>query len=172
MSTATQTLSPREQYARIRAGKAATEKLFNFQAPSGMLFKLRAPDMQTFVSSGVLPLALADKLAKGEASGSMAETIEDLSPKEQAQLVRFSAKLVRYVCVVPRISDDPAGEDEIGPEDLLREDFDAIVTWAAAGGGEAEGLSNFPGQRQRGPGDGAGVSGFRQPAKRKARSKK
>lgn len=150
MTKAKNQLSPREQYRRIRQAEEKTETLHDFTAPSGMVFKLRRPDMSIFAISGRLPLDLAEKMAsiaeKNDIDPGQAFTRLDV--KDQIRGIQFSAGLVKHVCVCPRVVDDPQSDDEISPEELLRKDFDAILAWAN-GGGAAEGLNTFRGKQKR-----------------------
>jgi hypothetical protein len=136
--------------AAYRKNKAArAEKTFEVELPSGNKFLLRDPNLQMFVVSGALPLGVAEKMEAARAEGKTDEqAFKMLSPKEQIASINFATKLVRYICVSPKIVDNPQTDDEIAPEELLPEDFSFLVQWAQSGGGEAEKLNSFRPQRR------------------------
>lgn len=150
MAKAKQSLSPRQRYAAIKAAQMKNEKLYDFIAPSGMLFKLRAPDMELFLTSGVVPLGLADKTVKAiqAAGGDAVKAMRTLTTAEHIKTIAFASKMVRYCCAIPEIVDipDPDNESQIAPEDVLTVDYTAIVKWAVSGGDEANRLGNFSGK--------------------------
>src|SRR5687767_1853974 len=98
-----------QQYKRIKAERLAKETLHEFEAPSGLVWTLRKLNLAQFVMSGVMPMSLAGKLAKAseEANGNHAQAFQNLDWKEQAKTIEFSAKVVRYCAVDPKIADNP-----------------------------------------------------------------
>lgn len=131
-----------ERYRRIKEERLKQTELFDFKSPSGMEWKLRRPDLPTFITSGMMPMSFAAKLVESKDGGS---GFADLDWTDQARTIEFSAKVVRYCAVEPRIVENPTGPNEIGFDEVEQDDYLAIFTWAMpAGGGEAaEGLGNF-----------------------------
>lgn len=131
-----------ERYRRIKADRMAKEELFDFESPSGMAWKLRKPNVATFITSGMMPMTLAAKLAD---TGNGGGTFENLDLKDQARTIEFSAKVVRYCAAEPKIVEYPTSPNEIGYDEVEADDFLAIFAWAMpAGGAAAEGLDTFP----------------------------
>lgn len=119
------------------------------ELPSGEKFLLRKKvDLEMFVVSGVLPLSIADKMESAQKKGSSVEAaFEQLSSGEKIKSIEFSTKLVRHICISPKIVDNPQTDDEIAPEELLPEDFTFLLNWAQSGGGEAGKLDGFHPER-------------------------
>lgn len=136
-----------EKYRRIKAERLAKEEVFDLETPSGMVWKVRRPNLAQFITSGVMPMSLAGKIAEQQNEGQTPEQVfAQLDWKDQVRSIEFSAKVVRYCAVSPRIVETPTGPDEIGYDEVEMEDFNAIFTWAMPGGGEAESLNSFPGK--------------------------
>jgi hypothetical protein len=133
-----------DKYRRIKNELLGKEELFDVECPSGMVFKCRRPNLAQFVTSGVLPMSLAGKLKEAAEQGSPEEVFQSLEWQDQAKALEFSSKLVRYVCVSPKIVENPQpGKDEIGYDELELSDYTAIAQWATPGGGEAGSLETF-----------------------------
>jgi hypothetical protein len=140
-----------ERYRRIAKEQQANEQLFDFTSPSGMVWKLRRPDLSSYVTSGMMPTALAAKVvaATQKANGDNAAAFNSLEAIDKLRAIEFSAKVVRYCAVEPRIVDYPSAPDEIGTDEVLRTDFEAIFNWATSGGdSQADGLNSFPEQSE------------------------
>lgn len=130
-----------ERYRRIKAERAKNEELVDVSCPSGMVFKCRRPNVASFITSGLLPMSFASKLATAaESEGGL----QSLDWQDLAKTIEFTNALVKSVCVSPKIVENPRdGQDEIGYGELELDDYGAIVKWALPGGGEAESLENF-----------------------------
>lgn len=154
-------LTARERYAELAAkhAEAMAEKLekilaaplaeneptFQHTTPSGMEWTLRRPKPHLFVNAGLLPAELALKAAVMTKEGVTGPAMLDkISGKELAQTIELNSAIVRYICVDPRIVETPTADDEIGFDDVLREDYADLLAWANNGGGEADRLGNFP----------------------------
>lgn len=137
-----------ERYRRIKAERLSKAQLIDFESPSGMVWKLRRPDLELFIASGIMPLSLAGKCAeeKKNTGKSDAEIFAGLDWKDQARSIESTAKIVRYCAVSPRIVETPTGPDEIGYDEVEMDDFNAICSWALPGGDEVTGLDTFPGE--------------------------
>lgn len=145
--TTTKIETAAEKYRRIKQERAASETLYDFTSPSGMEWKLRRPNLTQFITSGIMPMDLAAKLAPvAKDGGDMAAAFDRLSINEKVQTITFSAKVVRYCAVVPRIVEKvTVPDEEIAQDELELDDFNAIVAWATnpAGGNGADSLDNF-----------------------------
>lgn len=129
-----------QRYLRLKESR-----LVDFTSPSGMVWRLRRPNLQMFVTNGVLPLNLASKIARGDGKTS---TFETLSDDEQAKLIAFANQVIGYCAVDPKIVEVAENDDEIGFKDVELDDYEALVKWALPGGGESENLEAFRGERQ------------------------
>jgi hypothetical protein len=132
-----------ERYRRIKAERLAQEELVDVETPSGMTWKLRRPNLAQFVTSGIMPISLAGKLAEADKDGNPAEAFNALDWEEKARTIEFSAKVVRYCAVDPKIVENPKGPNEISPDEVELDDFNYIFGWAMSGGGEADNLGTF-----------------------------
>lgn len=146
--TTTKIETAAEKYRRIKQERAAAETLHDFTSPSGMEWKLRRPNLAQFITSGVMPMDLAAKLAPAEKEGGdMVAAFDNLSIDEKVKTIAFSAKVVRYCAVVPRIVEKVTSPDEeIAQDELELDDFNAIFAWAttpSAGGDGADSLDSF-----------------------------
>ncbi len=131
-----------ERYRRLKADRQV--ETFDFTSPSGMTWKLRKPDLQQFIASGLLPLELTAKMVKAQKQGVAIESVvEQLNLDEQVKLIQFNSALVKYCAVDPRIVETPTSGDEIAYIEVERDDYEAILAWANSGGGEATGLETF-----------------------------
>lgn len=133
-----------ERYRRIKNERLKLEKLYDFESPSGMLWKLRRPNIAQFVMSGVMPMTLAGKLATAsEKGGDPAQAFDALDWKDKARTIEFSSAVVRFCAVEPKIVQTPTQPDEIGYDEVEMDDFNAIFAWAMPGGDGADTLSTF-----------------------------
>lgn len=139
-----------ERYRRIKAERLAQAETTEFTGPSGMVWKLRQPDLSVFITSGLMPVEMATAVAKlkeDEPTITDEQVYERLDAKDKLRSIAFAAAIVRYCAVDPKIVDNPTAGDEIGPAEIEPDDFAAILAWAMQGGGQAEGLGTFPQQR-------------------------
>lgn len=141
----------RERYAAIKRKQVEAElnkpvddktPLFDFTAPSGMEFVLRRPNIALFQDMGTLPQAFGGKV-QGTDKGAMIDAFNALSDQQKAKRIEQAATIVRFICIDPKIVENPTKDDEIAPEDVTLEDFNALCEWAVGGGDEAARLSNF-----------------------------
>jgi hypothetical protein len=144
-STAKQELTSAEKYRQMKRERMANAEICDFTSPSGIEWKLRRPDLQQFILSGVLPLSLASKIKKAADAGkSDADAFADLALEDQIRTLEFTQAIVRYCAVSPRIVMNPIdGQDEIGVDEVEPDDFQAISAWAMSGGAAAAGLDTF-----------------------------
>ena len=135
-------------YRQLKKQEQQTEPTFDITAPSGMIFTVQNPDFDFFLNAGILPPSLVVKVEKAKKENLDVENTENfLTEYEQIKFIEYKAKLVRSVCVNPRIVDNPKGEYEIAPEELTYKDFFFLLDWAQKGGEQSDGLGNF--QRER-----------------------
>jgi hypothetical protein len=133
-----------ERYRRKRIERQRSE-LVDVTCPSGDIFKCRAVTVPFLVTSGILPLHLVELMTQAAADGSVTpeKAFESLPVREKIQSIEFAAKLVKYVCVEPRIVETPTEPNDLAQDELDLDDFNYIVTWAMTGGAEAAGLDTF-----------------------------
>lgn len=136
-----------ERYRRIKAEREANAETFEVVTPSGMVWKLRRPNITQFIQSGMIPLSFAAKMVEAVevTNGDKQAAFEALSDKEQLQTIEFVNNVLFYCAVSPRIvMEARPGEDEISYNEVELDDYEALVAWALPGGGEAETLTPFP----------------------------
>lgn len=137
-----------DQQARAKE----SNELFEVELPSGWVFTLRKPDLAVFVASGALPQAVGEKMNRSKSQGASDEdAFNALSPKEKETGFKFGKKLLKQICVHPRIVDDPQDDDEIAMEELSEADLLFLFRW----GGGGEDLDSFRGERQQPASSGA-----------------
>lgn len=137
------------EYRRLKTKQQASQKTFEVESPSGMIWVLRLPNLENFLVSGTLPLALVEKMQQAKSDGlSEEDAYKQLSAKEQIKAIEFSAKILRHICVDPLIVDNPQADNEISAEEITSEDFIFLLNWANTGGGESvqDGLDTFSGK--------------------------
>lgn len=134
-----------ERYRRIKKEKEAAEALHDVTCPSGMVFKCRSVTIPFLAMSGILPLHLVELMSQASENGAATaeQAFATLPVREKLQSIEFAAKLVKYVCVEPRIVETPTEPNDISQDEVLLEDFNHIVSWAMKGGTEAAGLETF-----------------------------
>lgn len=120
---------------------------------SGSVFELRRPDLQAWVLTGRIPQSLLEHGMKAwKAQGKIPTRVADNAPRVVTDLAIFSLMVVQECTVSPRLVEfpDPA-KNEIGPQTMLEEDFQEILSWAMAHQGVAgiSGLQSFRGGRKR-----------------------
>lgn len=144
MKAQRKTESSVERYRRIRAERAAKDKIHEFTSPSGMVWKLRRPNLSQYVMNGVMPMGMTGKLAAQVSEGADPATLfTSLTWDEQVKTIEFANKIVRYCAVEPKIVESPTEPDEIGYDEVELDDYNAIVAWAMEGGDEAANLETF-----------------------------
>lgn len=135
-----------EKYKRIRAEQASKEQLFDVTCECGMTWKARKFKIDFWVTSGILPMHLVEKLVK--ATGGKTETASNLlrsmATEEIVKSIVFSAKVVRHTAVDPAIKEKPEGPNDVDQEDVMTCCYTTLFKWQMGGGEEAAGLSNFP----------------------------
>lgn len=119
--------------------KKRQSKTYQVKAPSGFLFTLCRPNLQTYLAGGQIPTGLLERIFEPDPSSATKATAE-----QQAASVIFMGTLVRQACINPRIVDNPKSKDEIRFEDLDDEDFLFIFNWCKFGGVLGENLVGFP----------------------------
>jgi hypothetical protein len=136
-----------EKYRQIKNDRLAQETLHDFESPSGMVWKLRRPNMAQFVATGVIPMQLAAKLAKHaqENGGDDTAAFLALDWDDQVKTIEMTNKIVRYCTVDPRIVETASAPNEIGFDEVELDDYNALAMWAMGTGGvsEAENLDTF-----------------------------
>lgn len=134
-----------ERYRRIAREKAQSEQLFDVECPSGMVFKCRRASMDVWVSLGIMPMNLVEKMTTAAEEGKLSneEIFASLPIHEKLQSIDAAAKMLRYVCVEPRIVDAVKEPNDITQDEMLLEDINHIVAWASRGGDAAAGLESF-----------------------------
>jgi hypothetical protein len=118
------------------------------ELPSGMKILARRPDPLQLAAWERLPLALA-AVASGE------QTPGEITAGQVAETAGFLRDLLVYCCVEPRVSLNPAGEDEIHPREIPQRDWTFILHWALRVE-EARALEGFRPQRADAGGGGDG----------------
>lgn len=163
----TKELTAAQQYARLQADnfEAFIEssftdealkgvQLYEVKADSGMVFKCRKLDRLFMTQTGSMPMALTEQAVMAEEGGidkAKAATIfAKMSPAERRSAIAATARMVRYICVEPRliIGDVGDAKNAISVDALTMDDFNALAEWAQSGGGEAPGLKTFRRKRK------------------------
>lgn len=132
-----------------RKADRATE-VTELMAPSGLVYEVQSPDFGMFALAGIMPVGLAEKMEAAQAKGvSKEQAFSSLSAEEQEKSFDFSRRLVKSICVNPRVVDTVTNEDEeISLEELASfpQDFEFLITWAMGGGGN-DSLDSFRNER-------------------------
>lgn len=134
-----------EKYRRLKKAEDAGETLHDVECPSGMVFKCRKVTVPFLIAAGMLPMHLVEAMQQASGNGTItpAQAFAAMPFKEQMHSIEFSAKVVKYVCVEPRIVEKPIGPNDLGQDELMLQDFHAIMKWAMNGGDEAARLETF-----------------------------
>lgn len=161
-------MSAAEQYARLKAEQFETfingsftddalkgVELFEVKADSGMVFKCRRLD-QAFVDNAMMmPMALSEQVASAmgkdkPSKTQAAERWNKMSETERIAATQAAARMVRYVCVEPRIIVGDVGNQRnaISADALTMADFGVLASWAQNGGDAAAGLKTFRRKRK------------------------
>lgn len=149
--------------AEYRKRPATTEGATQLvKLPSGFVWKLRAPNILSYMATGRYPQSLVNKgleawkkngvLPKGQLEKFGEEIIKEMDEGEITQTLIFMRTLVQDACVKPRIVVGGVGEDELDPVEVDPEDFKFIFSWCMKHGGVQgiEALETFRGGRSRG----------------------
>jgi hypothetical protein len=128
-----------QKYRRIKEERLRNVELHDLETPSGMVWKVRRPDLQQFIISGVLPMSLAEKLSS---SKDTTAAVQSMDFKDQMRSIAFASAVVRHCAVEPRIVETATADNEIGFDEVEMDDYNAILAWAV-GGGAAAGLDRF-----------------------------
>lgn len=122
--------------------------------PSGAVFKMRLAPIQQWTTTGVLPASLAVKMetvAKAKnAAEANAVVLEHFTEQDFIDSQSVGRRMLEYCCIEPKVYIAKPGEpireltdDEILPEDILPEDFEAIMKWIWSGGKQGASLAKF-----------------------------
>lgn len=145
-------------YRQSTIERAVTEEV---KLPSGAVFLLRRPELEVFTMAGTLPLTISARMKRAQESGqSVDAAFASLSVEDQIKTVQFGNRLIRHICVDPKIVDEPTNDDEIGIEDLSRDDLRFLTEWASTIGGAADANQFRPGSNS--------VAGNNRPKQRNA----
>jgi hypothetical protein len=139
-------LTAAEQYEQIIASERSSDELFEVTSDSGMVWIVRQPDIEIYIRSKTLPLSLVAKMEAAQQSGqNSAEAFQSLNLEEKEKALDFCDILIRDMCVIPRVVDNPATGDEIAIGKILKKDYDFLVNWASGnrGGEQSDGLDDF-----------------------------
>lgn len=126
-----------QKYRKLKEKRIRDGEQFDLETPSGMVWKVRKPDLQQFIISGVLPMSLAEKLGSDPK-----EAVKSMDLKEQMQSIAFASSIVKFCAVEPRIVEKATNDNEIGFDEVEMDDYNAILSWAM-GGVAAPGLEKF-----------------------------
>jgi len=139
-----------QDYKKLAAEKS-DKIIHDVELPSGAVWKLIEPPVQQFIMAGKLPAALTAKLAavaKRNNGVTGSDLLKELSEEDLLHNLEFGRDLLIHCAVEPRIAIYPKDENEIGPEDILPEDFNFLLNWCFSGGKSGESLSTFREERQ------------------------
>jgi hypothetical protein len=133
-----------EKYRRIKAEKAANETLHDVDCECGMTWKCRKANMEFWVTSGILPMHLVEKMVTAMGKAQNPENmLKTMATKEVIESIVFSSKVVRYTAVEPRIVETVEGPNDISQEDTMTCCYNTLLKWQMFGGEEAARLGNF-----------------------------
>lgn len=121
---------------------------------SGAVFELRRPDLQAWLLTGRLPQSLLNEGLKAWKKTGIVTTeqaAKDLGGEEMIEALVFMQTIVEDCTVSPKYVQFPSGDNEIGPQTLLEEDFMEIFNWAMSGQGVTGlgGLKSFRNRQER-----------------------
>lgn len=136
-----------EKYRRIRREKESAETLHDVTCSDcGMEWKARRVGLEFWVTSGILPLHLAETFMNAAKKGG-ADTqtlIKSMATKEIMQSIVFTNAVVKRTAVEPVIVDVPTKPNEIGPDEVMICCYALLRDWQLKGGEEVARLGNFP----------------------------
>jgi hypothetical protein len=137
------------EYKKLASEKQVVEELL---LPSGAVFKMRVAPIQQWVTTGVLPASLTAKMQKAsqtkEKDAVNEYVLRHFTEQDFIDSQKVGKRMLEYCAVEPKvvINTEPGTElpdDAITPEDILPEDFEAIMKWIWAGGKQGESLASF-----------------------------
>lgn len=137
------------EYKKLASAKQVVEEV---PLPSGAVFKLRAAPIQQWVAVGLLPGSLAAKMQQlAKTTDPQAQSdfvLQNFTEQDFVDSQNLGKRLLEFCAVEPKVivAEEVAesGNDEaIGVNDILPEDFEAIMKWVWAGGSQGEALANF-----------------------------
>lgn len=122
--------------------------------PSGAVFKMRLAPIQQWTTTGVLPASLAVKMevvAKSKNATEANEVVlKHFTEQDFIDSQNVGRRMLAYCSLEPKIfiakpgePDRTPADDEIIPEDILPEDFEAIMKWIWSGGKQGASLAKF-----------------------------
>jgi hypothetical protein len=95
---------------------------------------VRKPPLYLWITSGRVPENLVKvMLQTQEQVPGMAPTTQ-YSHEQYKEMFRFMREVILATVVEPRITETPASDDEISPDDVPLDDANFIFRWAMAGG--------------------------------------
>lgn len=134
-----------ERYRRIKTERAANETLHPVDCPEcGMTWQCRRVGLEFWVSSGLMPLHLAEMFVKMADKAVADGTARKLAGDEVMQSIVFSNKVVMHTAADPKIVETPKEPNEIGQDEVELCCYKRLRDWQMKGGDEAASLSNFP----------------------------
>lgn len=134
-----------QRYRRLKKEKEASQELHDVTCECGMTWKCRKTGIDFWVTSGILPMHLVEKMAgainkNGKPPDDLMKT---MATKEVIQSIEFASKVVRHTAVEPRIADTPEGVNDIAPDEVMTCCYNRLLNWQMFGGEEAARLDNF-----------------------------
>lgn len=125
------------------------DEIHDVTMPSGFVWKLRKFPIAQWTLAGKVPNFFTSKTAMSMISaGTINEKSfgKNVNADDVNEMLDFMREVALYSAVSPRISLEPTSDDEIAPEDISKDDFNALIKWTMApSGGEAQGLGKFRG---------------------------
>jgi hypothetical protein len=119
--------------AEYRRLKEKHEHTFKLALPSGAVWEVRRPPLQTWTMTGTMPAALVEESLKAEKDRrEISEVITGLSPQEGREMLRFMRLAVEYAVVNPRLAPG-GGEGCLDPDEVCEEDFVFVAGWVIGG---------------------------------------
>ncbi len=121
---------------------------------AGLPFKCRRLDQEFIANSGVMPMSLTEQIVMNEADTVAAvdpeERWSEMSPAERRNALVATARIVRYICVEPRVIVGDVGnrQNAISSDALSFADVNTLVSWAKDGGGASSGVKTFRRKRR------------------------
>lgn len=133
-------------YKKLASQKQVVEEV---TLPSGAVFKMRLAPIEQWATSGVLPASLTGKMRQAAAKSKEEAdeyVLRYFTEQDFVDSQSICRRLLEYCCVEPKVKINPSPEEEsdvIAPEDILPEDFPAVMKWIWSGGRQGETLSKF-----------------------------
>ena len=118
-----------KQYRRLRQSVEVTADV---TLPSGAVFTLRRPSLDTWIASGRMPQTFLKAMLEAQQATPATQVI--FSAEEQMDGIQFVRDLVCYACVSPKVSANPTSEDVLDIAELSAEDYAFLSQWVQTGG--------------------------------------